>query len=167
MNEIRLNLGSADLKIDGFLSVDLYNPNADLKMDVRKLDFPDNSVTEILASHLLEHLSPHFVPMTLKEWHRVLKPGGKLAMEMPDFEKLCKRFVEEKDYDKRMLIVNAVYCPAHIIDDEPIKGANHLFGWWPESLWHHLSWAGFVNINFMEQQVFHEMENLRVEAYKP
>lgn len=164
---MKLNLGSADLLIPGYKSVDLYNDRADYKMDVLNLGFEDNTADEILASHLFEHLSPHYAVPALKEWRRVLKPGGKLIMEMPDFEKLCIRFLKEKDYYQKLILLNAVFAPSDIVNGKPIEGSNHLWGWWPESMSHHLTWAGFVNIRFSEQQIIHDYDNFRVEAQKP
>lgn len=167
MSDLKLNLGSADLKIPGYTSIDLYNDRADMKMDILNLDFEDNTVSEILASHVFEHLSPHYSVPALKEWLRVLKPGGKLIMEMPDFETTCKKFLEEKDYYKKLEYMTVMFCPADIKDGKPVEGANHLWGWWPESVFYHLQWAGYTNIVFGEQQIFHEFDNFRVEAFKP
>lgn len=164
---MKLNLGSADVKIPGYASVDLYNKNADYNMNVLDLKFDDNSIDEILASHLVEHLSPHYVVPALKEWIRVLKPGAKLVMEMPDFEKLCVRFLNETDYYKKLDILNAVFCPSDIVNGKPIEGSNHLWGWWPESMYHHLLWTGYTNISFHDHQTNHPYDNFRVEAQKP
>ena len=164
---MKLNLGSAGLLLPGYTSIDLYDDRADLQMDILKLDFEDNTIEEILASHVFEHLSPHYALPALQEWIRVLKPGGKLIMEMPDFEITCRRFLEEKDYNKKLEFMNIIFCPSHIVDGKPIEGSNHLWGWWPESLYYHLNYAGYTNIEFKEQQIIHEYDNFRVEAIKP
>lgn len=164
---MKLNLGSADVKLLDYKSVDLYNHNADYQMDVLDLKFDDNSIDEILASHLFEHLSPHYAVPALKEWYRVLKPGARLIMEMPDFEKLCVRFLNEKDYNKRLEILNAIFCPSDIVNGKPVEGSNHLWGWWPESMYYHLSWTGYVNISFYEQTSTHPYDNFSLAAYKP
>jgi FkbM family methyltransferase len=105
----------------------------------------------------------------LQEWLRVLKPGGKLAMEMPDIEALCKSFLAETDYYKKMGILNAVYGSVNTTD---VGGPDeitspHLFGWWPESLFNHLQAAGYIDISFHPEKWPHPCDNLRVEAYKP
>lgn len=164
---MKLNLGSAGLNIKGYKSVDLYDDRADFKMDVLNLKFEDNSIDEILASHMFEHLSPHYSVPALKEWYRVLKPDGKLIMEMPDFEKLCARFLKETEYSQKLNLLNVIFAPSDIVNGKPVEGSNHLWGWWPESVYYHLTWAGFVNIAFYEQQIIHEYDNFRVEAQKP
>jgi FkbM family methyltransferase len=54
----------------------------------------DNAVDEIRASHCLEHFSHREVPAVLKEWVRVLKPGGLLRIAVPDFAKIAKNYIE-------------------------------------------------------------------------
>lgn len=40
----------------------------------------------VFSSHSLEHLAPHAVPVALAEFRRVLKPGGGVAIIVPDLE---------------------------------------------------------------------------------
>ena len=52
-----------------------------MAQDATKLDFPDASFNRVIATHVLEHLpKPHEV---LREWQRVLKPGGLLSIILP------------------------------------------------------------------------------------
>lgn len=166
--DIKLNLGSAGVDYPGYLSVDLYDKRSQILMDITKLDFEDNSVSEILASHVFEHLNPYHALDTLKDWLRVLKPGAKLAMEMPDIEQLCKRFVTANT-GERYGILNAVYGSVNTtnVGDPSDITSPHLFGWWPQSLYDHLSNAGYTNIVFMDEKIPHPESNLRVEATKP
>lgn len=51
------------------------------KENAAKLSFPDQSFDRLIAAHVLEHLYyPHEV---LREWVRVLKPGGTLSIVLP------------------------------------------------------------------------------------
>jgi len=56
---MKLNLGSGDLKYKGFLNVDIspeYKP--DILCDLsKKMPISDDSVEEIIANHIIEHLS--------------------------------------------------------------------------------------------------------------
>jgi hypothetical protein len=133
--------------------------------------FPDNRVKRILASHLLEHISPYKVVDVLKGWHRILVPGGQLILELPNIEEFCRLFATA-DKAARYLILNCIYGavntgggdPSHIV-------APHLWGWYPEMLEDHLTWAGFVDIVFMPEQMPHvgltPECNFRCEARKP
>ena len=53
---------------------------------------PDASVDEIEACHLFEHLALHEAHAALREWARVLKPGGRLFLELPNFD-ACVRIL--------------------------------------------------------------------------
>lgn len=165
---VKLNLGAGGVSYPGYLSVDLYDKRAHVQMDITKLDFDDNSVEEILASHVFEHLNPYHALAILRDWLRVLKPGGKLIMEMPDIEQLCKRFATASK-GERYGILNAIYGSVNTTGEGGPDNITspHLFGWWPESLWDHLSNAGYVDVQFMPEQIPHPESNLRVEAYKP
>jgi len=46
----------------------------------------DSTFDAVLCSHVLEHVFGHEVPMALREFLRVLKPGGKLWWNSPDLQ---------------------------------------------------------------------------------
>jgi len=82
---VRLHLGCGKNILDGWENYDLYPEDERVKyLDMNRLPYPfkDNSVDEILCSHVLEHL---YVPIyeVMKEFHRILKPGGKLIIKLP------------------------------------------------------------------------------------
>ena len=54
--------------------------------DIFNLPQEDNSVDLIYASHIIEYFNREEVIDVLKEWVRVLKPGGILRLAVPDFE---------------------------------------------------------------------------------
>jgi SAM-dependent methyltransferase len=56
---------------------------ADIVANVEKeLPFEDNSVDTIIARHILEHCVDTI--STLKNWIKILKPGGRLIIAVPD-----------------------------------------------------------------------------------
>jgi len=58
--------------------------------DAANLSFADNSFDRLIATHVLEHISdPHRV---LREWVRVLKPGGILSLLLPTDPGIVWRF---------------------------------------------------------------------------
>lgn len=49
----------------------------------------DASVDAVFSSHNIEHLFAHQVPIALKEFHRVLKPGGHVLITCPDLQAIA------------------------------------------------------------------------------
>lgn len=57
--------------------------------------FTDGSVSEIYASHVLEHLRfKDELPAALREFYRVLHPGAMLRVSVPDLHTLCRLFLD-------------------------------------------------------------------------
>ncbi len=81
---MKLNLGCGKKKLAGYTNVDMFG-EPDLKLDLFRLPWPweDNSIDEIACHHFLEHV-PDF-RSTWMEFHRVLKPGGKLWIRVPNW----------------------------------------------------------------------------------
>lgn len=87
---MKLNLGSGNKRIEGFTNVDLQN--ADINCDIRKLPFEDGSIDEIMAIHVCEHFYVREIYGVLKEWKRVLKKDGIMALELPCLDKVLAHF---------------------------------------------------------------------------
>lgn len=89
----KLHLGAGGLILPGFESVDArQDTNPDHVADVRNLPFLDGEVDVIYFCHGLEHIPIHQVEMTLDEWKRVLKSGGRLYLSVPDFGVFTKLY---------------------------------------------------------------------------
>lgn len=84
---MRINLGCGRKKLEGYLNID-SNKKAkpDLIWDISKgLPFKDNTVEEINASHILEHLGDSFFTV-MDEAYRVLKDGGRFNITVPFYK---------------------------------------------------------------------------------
>jgi predicted SAM-dependent methyltransferase len=56
--------------------------------------FADGTFVQVYASHVLEHFDYRDeIAAVLKEWHRVLTPGGTLCVSVPDMERLCHLYL--------------------------------------------------------------------------
>ena len=87
LDAVRLNLGAGETKIDGFTALDRKQGQ-----EVFPLEFPDNTVDEIRASHILEHFGHSEVSAVVNHWVEKLKPGGKLRIAVPDFKWICEQY---------------------------------------------------------------------------
>lgn len=94
---VRLNLGCGSKILPGFINVDFAENWSGIPPDViadvtQTLPFPDEHADEVHAYHVLEHLDRWRVEACLKEWTRVLKPGGRLILELPCLDKVLAIF---------------------------------------------------------------------------
>ena len=64
-----------------YLTADLYNPKAMVKMDITNIQYPDNSFDVIYCSHVLEHVSDD--RQAMREFNRVLSPDGWVVFLVP------------------------------------------------------------------------------------
>ena len=87
MTGIKAHLGCWHRVIPGFIHVDLCDmPHIDYKSGIDHLPFfADSSVELIYCSHALEYFDRDQAREVLREWHRVLSPGGTLRLAVPDF----------------------------------------------------------------------------------
>jgi predicted SAM-dependent methyltransferase len=107
---MRLHLGSGRLRYPGYQNVDLYEPSADIKADMCDLPmFKDNSVDDISCHHALEHVPLNRVGAALCEWYRILKPGGRLDLGLPDLELLMLDFLNASEDDKWGKFIYQIY----------------------------------------------------------
>ena len=93
----KLNLGCGKRILSGYINIDV-EPFSDkvIVMDVRSLEFADESIDEILAEQVLEHLPYFETQEILWEWWRVLRFGGVLKIVVPDFEKIARAYLGGK-----------------------------------------------------------------------
>lgn len=64
-----------------YTTADIDSPIADLKLDVMKINLPDNSYDMVICNHVLEHVDN--ADTAMKEILRILKPGGTAIMLVP------------------------------------------------------------------------------------
>jgi predicted SAM-dependent methyltransferase len=93
MADIKLHLGGKQPHPDWKIFDIEPRPEVDFIGNASDLSqFENDSITAIYASHILEHFY-HAIDNelinTLKEWHRVLKPGGQLFISVPDLRTVC------------------------------------------------------------------------------
>lgn len=109
---LRLHIGGEAAK-PGWTIVNIQaGPHVDVVGTCTDLSrFENSSVVEIYASHVLEHLGYlDEMPLALKEFRRVLKPGGRLMLSVPDLAVLCRLFLDERlDMESRFHVMRIMF----------------------------------------------------------
>jgi len=106
---MKLHLGCGKNIKPDYTNIDAYVKDERIvNADILNLAYDDNSVDEILAEHMFEHIPFKDEERLFKECFRLLKKGGKLRIEVPDMEWLCKQFLEAEDDFKSFYQVGAV-----------------------------------------------------------
>jgi hypothetical protein len=82
----KLEIGAGANPREGYVHLDL-NPNVgtDILADASKpLPLKDGCVGELLAINIIEHIEWSSIKDTLKEWARIVKPGGIIKIHTND-----------------------------------------------------------------------------------
>ncbi len=100
---IRLNLGSGPTKLPGWINVDLLGMNPDLPWNLRYgIPFPNQSVDAVFLEHFLEHLPAGDALEMLEECRRVLVPGGRIRVGVPDFGRYMESYAGDGEFIERL-----------------------------------------------------------------
>ena len=171
---MKLNLGCGDKILPGYVNVDVAEARAGRRPDVlcdlhRLTPFEDNSAEEILSVHVIEHFWRWEVPDVLREWVRVLKPGGRLVLECPNLVAACEAFLADADLHsgpgpegQRTMWV--FYGDPSWRDPLMV----HRWGYTPRSLAAVMAEAGLVNLRQEPAQFkLREPRDMRVVGEKP
>lgn len=170
-----LNVGCGPNARPNFINLDYHwAPGVNICWDITKKPLPikDNSIMGIHTEHCLEHLSMEGCEYALKEFYRVLNPGGAARIIVPDGEIYLKNYSEGKQvpyadkYLTPMQAVNRVFYKDH-----------HRFIYDFETMKLLLLRAGFSKVEKLSYKVgrpalveldtpWREVESLYVEAVK-
>lgn len=111
-NEIRLNLGCGGRPLRDYINIDQDTleemreryPNQEFdddltieQFDLFNLPYKDDSVDEVRADGLIEHLPFIDESKFFYEVKRVLKPGGIMQVSTVDFEKTVNQWLDAED----------------------------------------------------------------------
>lgn len=93
----RVNVGCGPYPLRDWINIDEQPCYGDLHLHVPPLPFADGEMTDIWASHFLEHLTPADADAFLDECWRCLQPGGRLGLVVPDTREIAARYVKRTD----------------------------------------------------------------------
>ena len=165
----KINLGCGIKTEKDYINIDLdRGSKADIISSVVDLPFfADCTVKEIIAYHLIEHLSRQEFDQALLEWYRILEHGAKLVLECPDFYALCVEFIKANKVN-RWYSYKETWHPliAHFYGKQTSPLQLHKNGFTQERLKDILTKNGFIHIKFLTPQ-YKYCPSIRVEAQKP
>ena len=172
--QIKLHLGCGGIRWKDFINVDLYPAVegvqddsrsgcvADVFEDIRSLGLPPESVDEIYSSHVVEHFVRWEACDMLAEWHKVLRTGGVLVIEMPSFWR-CIAWLFHPSKKKRELARPQFYGNQW----DKLDFETHRYVWSAREIRKVLKGIGFrkVKVNH-KAQTHHAGRDMRIVATK-
>ncbi len=166
---IHLNIACGAKLWPGFVNIDFPGNWSkippDVECDVRKLTLPDDYADSAYAIHILEHFYRWETVDVLKEWRRVLKPRGKMVIEVPCLDRIVMYFkhcIETKDPINDQMTMWGLYGDP-IYKDESMC---HRWCFSAAELIDLMLEAGFRDIEPSAPKYHHPARDMRITGYK-
>jgi predicted SAM-dependent methyltransferase len=131
---MKLNLGCGLKRLEGYINIDSRREvNPDIISRVQDLEFGKETISEIYACHILEHLTITDAGNLLLKCFNWLRPNGELYISVPDLQGVSRFILEgEESY----ILYNFLYGDMQ-------EGMNHRWGYTEKSLKEMLKKWGF------------------------
>jgi len=159
--------------LDGWVNIDVArSPKAprapEILAEAKKIPLPDGCADELMVIHGFEHIYRWECEITVAEWRRLLKPNGRLILELPDLYKCCQNVLTGYTINNRTPEEFSLWGlygdPSH---NDPFM--CHRWGWTPKTLRQFLQLNGFHTITDAATQ-WHPTgrinRDMRIEARK-
>lgn len=148
------------------MNVDLYAEESDFKCDLKRLEMPDNYASVAVAIHVIEHFYEWEAPAVLKEWMRVLEPGGSLVLELPCMDKVL-HYITKVVAEKQQLIPAFSWWAFYGDPRQKSVPMTHKWGYTKRMIKDLLESVGYVDVTITKPRYHFVDRDMRVEARKP
>lgn len=160
MPALKLDIGAGASRRDQtFKTVDLHG-EPDFKAEMWAIPVDDGAVAEIYSAHALEHVPMAKVPAVLKEWLRILAPGGRAEILVPNFDYVAKYWLTGPD---------RAWAEAMVFGHQSgpnAEGEFHKCAFTPALLRGDLEGIGFT-VKRIEIIWSHNQETIKAVVHKP
>ncbi len=163
---MKLHVGCGDKYYKEYTNIDLYDfdpkdtsrdgARYDIKMDLRNLEFEEDTIDEIMFIHGFEHFTRYEGLSVLERWHKILKPGGFIHLEMPDFGRVHKLSFLPKflfNSNKKRYSTNIVNDMFYGNQWSSLEYETHRFLWSKKDLKKELEKIGY-DVTFISNSAF-------------
>ena len=98
---LKVHLGCGEVYLRDWVNLDVVG---DLAM------FVDSTVDELLTVNLIDHLRLADLPAAVAEWHRVLRPDGRLIVDLGDIRGNAEMLVAAETREELEWALRLTYC---------------------------------------------------------
>lgn len=171
---VKLHLGCGGERWHDFINIDINPHNsdkpdssrrgcvADIFADMRALGLPNDTIDEIFTSHTIDHFTRWDAIRMFRDWHRMLKPGALLTIEVADFMR-CVLWLFHPRSEMRRVARTQFYGNQW----DEIEYETHRYGWSAREIKGVLLELGFSTVNVHHKTLTHYPgRDMHIEARK-
>jgi predicted SAM-dependent methyltransferase len=165
---MKLHLGCGQVYLQGYVNIDYplsehsvqETSVADELADLTALRYKEGTIDEVRLHHVFEHFPRTQALALFISWHSWLKKGGKIHIEVPDFDSTAALVLDEStnEHDRKVAI-------RHIFGSNEAAWAVHYDAWSKKRFEELFKLTGF-KVEKIEQTAYLATRNISVIGVK-